>query len=251
MNAPATTPPENPASSSVLPATPQTTYGNPCPFSATSIEVKVTQAEKPGGEPKKKDILAVVQGVASILSPLIIFFFGYVLTTRVDTAIKAQQLHSENVKQMQQLLTDLVDPNVSREKAHASAVVLAAYGGEGVPMLLHILMEDTPYAGEAAATGLLVVARQDVPAACAGLGDILSRRAQLYSFSGHRRVLTSMRNLGCADQLPVLQEYKKRLDAGAPFPFRSISGQDSTVENAKDVEQELASTLQALQPTAK
>jgi hypothetical protein len=189
--------------------------------------------------------------ISSLLSPALILVFGWLLTGKVDQVLKEREqllkereYHSENIHQMQQLLTDLEDPEVKGEKAHASAVAIAAYGSDAIPLLVHVLTEDSAVGGEAAQDGLLVLEPEDAQSACKKLGDVLRIRVPRYGFPAHRRVLRAMRDLDCSLQLPALRDYGARLKAGPPYPFRgTIEGQLPLKENVDSVAEQLTITL--------
>jgi hypothetical protein len=243
---------------SILPPAPAVSNTSPVPaaisvMSVPAIELKITHAGDADGN-RKGTLEIVLLIISSLLSPALILVFGYILTGKVDQlfkereqALKEREFHSENIHQMQQFLTDLEDPDVKREKAHASAVAIAVYGSDAIPLLLHVLTEDSAYGGEAAQDGLLALEPEDAPSACKKLADILKIRVPRYGFPAHRRVLRAMRDLDCREQMPGLREYSARLKAGPPYPFRGTTeGQPPLKENVDSVSEQLTRTVDDL-----
>lgn len=219
------------------------------------LEIHFKNIDNDAAKPRreKKSIWDIISTLFTIASGIAVFVFGTLINGKLEEKAKERQLHSENVRQMQTLLLDLENPDTKRETAEASALALAAYGRDAVPMLLHTLGESTSFAGEAAANALRAIEPEEGAGICPGLIRILDNRTGLYSFAAHGRALEVMADVDCHAQVPQLQDYQRRLDAAissstqAEYPFSAIGGGPPSPENVNSVKTQLDKTLHILQ----
>jgi len=108
-------------------------------------------------------LLSIIQIVAM---PLVLAFVGWLLTNKLDLAIKQQQADLEGVKEMQSPLKTLYAQSPADEDLDPAALTLGAFGGVAAGPLIQAYELPGPIRKEAARMGLVAAGVRDKVRVC-------------------------------------------------------------------------------------
>lgn len=167
----------------------------------TSLENRLTALESKveSLKPKKKDAWDKAQTLSSFMTPLLTAAIGTWLIGLVNVGLQRQQLQVTSVKEMQGLLTELRNPQITPDKAEAAAYALAAFGQAAVTPLLNEIQTGQPTLVIAGETGLRAVGMTDPKPTCQRLTEVVRNRSQLYIWITHRSNIQLLGDLECRD----------------------------------------------------
>ena len=197
-------------------------------------------------KPKPKDGWDRLQIIAGALTPVVLAVLAYVLTGKIELALKKRQLEVATVKEMQSLISEIVHAD-SGDKATAAAVGLAAYGSSAVAPLCNLLRSPQQPVVAGAIEGLRTIGAGDPEAVCKPMKEILANRTRIYSWENHQTAVEMIGQLRCKDGAAALREYQRFLQRGvdalksaaAPTPQPDIAALDSLQKSVQNSLQSL------------
>jgi hypothetical protein len=202
--------------------------------------------------PKNKDWWDKSQILATVLTPLLAGFLGYLLITTVNLSLQKQQIQLSGAKEMQGLLADLGNPDSTSGKAQASAVALASFGRFAIVPLINELQTGTLNGQVGAVAGLHALGVEDPEETCTQLVRTIENRSRLYSWITHRYALRLLGELNCGGAVQPLQTYRQLLgadDAKSVEAYSKVVAEDPspTLENLTNVKAEVDRSLTILE----
>jgi hypothetical protein len=158
--------------------------------------------------------------LVTLIPSLVLFWIGYSFQEQVKRDIEERKLRTDNVKEMRELIRQLLVEDLDTSKAHATAIAIAAFGRYSVVPLVSILETGGVNRTLAAQRGLVAAGLADRSHTCAVLVEILDNRTQRYTTITHRQIIRTVSEVGCmgsegAHGERALERYRTFLDAGA------------------------------------
>ena len=207
-------------------------------------------------QPPEKDGWDKMQILASLLTPILAGILGFFLIDVVRLGFERQQLQISSAKDMENLITQMANPQLTPEQAEITALSLAAFGQFAVSPLIHQIQTGDSNRVIAGETGLRAVGMTEHNFTCDQLTQVVENRTQLFSWGTHRSAIRLLGDLDCKKALASLQEYEALLKKssskdGLENYRRIVEGrQEVTLESVTLLTQELARTLQILRTAA-
>jgi hypothetical protein len=159
---------------------------------------------------KKKDFWEKLQAFAAILTPLVIAYFTWQASGKLDSYVKQRQLEVTSASAMNSVLAKLL--NDTTDDANQHAVELANFGRQALPPLLYVLRDSNDARAEAAGKGLESLALTSPDEVCGKLAEMLGNQTGLYRVGTHSRAVSILGKTGCLQTRGALEQYRERIE---------------------------------------
>jgi hypothetical protein len=159
--------------------------------------------------------------LVNLIPSLILFAAAYLFLEQVKREHEERKLTTDSVKEVRDLVRQLLSDDLDPSKANATAIAIAAFGRYSVVPLLSVLEAGGgPNRIAAAQRGLVVAGTIDRAYTCQILVDVLDNRFQRYTVTTHRQVLRTTGQVGCIGPLgangeQALDRYRDFLNSGS------------------------------------
>lgn len=201
-------------------------------------------------QPPERDGWDKMQILASLLTPILAGVLGFFLIDVVRLGFERQQLQISSAKDMESLIAQMANPQLTEEQAEIAALSLAAFGQFAVSPLIHQIQTGDPNRVIAGEIGLRAVGMSEHEVTCSQLTRVIENRTQLFRWGTHLSAIRLLGDLDCKKALKSLQEYERLLKQSASKDglegYRRIveTRQEVTLESVTRLSEELTRTLQ-------
>jgi len=149
--------------------------------------------------------------VVPFLQALVILLVGWWIKDSVTLAISQKQLDLANVKEMRDLVRDLLEPDQAPGDYQSAAVALAPFGTYAISIFLELEQKGTDNQQMASEDGLRAVALAQPAAVAQELRRIIRNQTGFYSYTAHLFAIRMLAQMDVGKALAELEAYQARV----------------------------------------
>jgi hypothetical protein len=120
---------------------------------------------------------ALVTMAVTVLQTVLLGWFGFALTGRLELALKERSMTLESAKALATLVSEMQDSGQTAETQKASVRKIAMFGSEAIEPLSIMAAATGPYKEQIPLDGLRLVAVQHRKEICKALGNAVGAKA--------------------------------------------------------------------------
>jgi len=184
-------------------------------------------------------IMPVVTGLLTLFASLVLAGVAWLISGRVEQALRERQFQFENAKVVESSLERL-GQGADAATTRRISVSLAGYGRYAIAPLIQAMQNAAPEQMDALADGLRAVGVTDRAAVCDQLRSVLGNRTKLYHLDVQRSAAQGLGDLNCQSASAPLQEYITRLQIAkesgdmSRLPFVPLAGTTAITDASID-----------------
>lgn len=178
-------------------------------------ELKKTVAEL---QPAK-GLLDTLSRYLPLFTPFLLAAFGVWATLNITSSIDQRRLELAELDAISEFMVEMRSTDVTKNRARAAAISLAAYGEIALDPLLQELNAEGQVRPLAAMEGMRALALNHPDLVCDQLESVLAGGNRLFTWQMHRLVIELLGGIGDRETVPVLDAYADGLHGPQGMDF--------------------------------
>jgi hypothetical protein len=185
--------------------------------------------------------------IVPFLQAVVVLFVGWWIKDSVTIALTQKQLDLANVKEMRELVQNLLTPNQPLTAYQSAAVALAPFGMYTMGTFIQLEQEGSDNQQLASEAGIRALALKEPKAVAEQLRRIIRNRTGFYTYNTHLFAVRTLGQMDVKEALPELVSYQKYLAGAGSDSLRLATWRQMVSENKEPGELQMKRLIASLE----